>query len=66
MDRFILFLDELGQYDFEEFANLNPDVDMPVENYAKKQASDLASLMANTDFVRFSRTYLSILIYAVN
>lgn len=52
MDRFVIFLDELGQYDFEEFANTNPDVDMPVENYAKKQASDLASLMANTDFVR--------------
>jgi len=53
MDRFILFLDELGRDDFEDFANMNPDVDIPVENYARKQASDLASLMANTDFVSF-------------
>ncbi|XP_059468376.1 5'-3' exoribonuclease 1 [Neocloeon triangulifer] len=51
MDRFIEFMDELGQYDFEEFANMNPDVEMPEEYYSKKKSSDLASLMANTDFL---------------
>ncbi|CAB3383497.1 Hypothetical predicted protein [Cloeon dipterum] len=50
MDRFIAFMDELGQYDFEEFANMNPDVEMPEEKYSKKKTDDLASLLASTDF----------------